>query len=165
MMSKSARNLQLAFTGESEASRKYLAFAKRAEEEGFRKAARLFRAVAAAETINAHNHLKELGGIQSTMDNLRAAVNGEVREFAIKYPQMISDAESEGRGNAVRTFRYANEVEKNHAALCLKALEELGINNDDDYYVCRVCGYTVEGEAPDDCPVCRARKQAFMIAQ
>ncbi len=164
-MSKTERNLQDAFAGESQANRKYLSFAKRAEAEGFRQVAKLFKAVAAAETIHAHNHLKELGGINSTMDNLQAAINGEIIEFKMMYPHMISDAESEGYDNALRSFSYANEVEKIHAALYKKALEELGSNNDADYYVCQFCGYTIEGEAPHGCPVCKAKNQAFMIAQ
>jgi rubrerythrin len=165
-MSKSEKNLQEAFAGESQANRKYLAFAKKAEAEGYKQVAKLFRAAAAAETIHAHNHLKELGGIRSTAQNLQEAITGESHEFMSMYPQMIADAKAEGNQNALRTFNYANEVEKIHAALYKKALANLGKTKDVfDYYVCSVCGYTAEGEAPDECPVCGSKKAAFRKAE
>ena len=160
-MSKSEKDLQEAFAGESQANRKYLAFAKKAEQEGFKQVARLFRAVAEAETIHAHNHFKELGGIKTTRENLDEAIRGESYEFQKMYPGMIENAKSEGNSGALRSFSYANEVEKIHAALYQKALESLGKNIEADYYVCQVCGYTAEGEIPDECPVCKAKKQAF----
>jgi rubrerythrin len=160
-MSKTENNLQEAFAGESQANRKYLAFSKKAEAEGFTQAAKLFRAAAAAETIHAHNHLRELGVVRSTKENLMAAVSGESHEFQNMYPQMIADAEAEGNSMALRSFNYANAVEKVHAALYQKALDSLGRNMDTDYYVCSVCGYTVENEAPEECPVCGSKKQAF----
>lgn len=160
-MPKTEKNLQDAFAGESQANRKYLAFAKKAEAEGFKQAAKLFRAAAAAETIHAHNHLKELGVVKSTKENLMAAINGESYEFQKMYPQMIADAQTEGNTGALRSFNFANEVEKIHAALYQKALDTLGRNAVVDYYVCSVCGYTAEGEAPDECPVCKSKKQAF----
>jgi len=160
-MTKSEKHLQDAFAGESQANRKYLAFAKQAEKEGHAQAAKLFRAAAAAETVHAHAHLKELGGIKSTKENLEAAINGETFEFQEMYPQMIKDAEEEGNKGALRSFTYANKVEKIHAALYKKVLENLGDNAAVDYYVCDVCGYTAEGEAPDACPVCGAKHSAF----
>ncbi len=160
-MSKSERNLRDAFAGESQANRKYLAFAKKAETEGYTQVAKLFRAAAEAETIHAHNHLKQLDGIKSTKENLEEAISGETDEFQDMYPQMIKDAEEEENNGAVRSFKYANEVEKLHAGLYGKALENLGSNAETDYYVCDVCGNTVEGEAPDVCPVCGAKKPAF----
>lgn len=160
-MSKTEKNLQDAFAGESQANRKYLAFAKKAEAEGFKQAAKLFRAAAAAETIHAHNHLKELGVVKSTKENLMAAINGESYEFQKMYPQMIADAQAEANTGALRSFNFANEVEKVHAALYQKALDTLGRNAVADYYVCSVCGYTAEGGAPDECPVCKSKKQAF----
>jgi len=164
-MSKSEQNLQDAFAGESQANRKYLAFAKKAEDEGYSQVAKLFRAAAAAETIHAHNHLKGLSGVKSTKENLMTAINGESYEFQKMYPQMIADAKAEGQDYALRSFSFANEVEKIHAALYQKALENLGKNTTVDYYVCSVCGYTAEGEAPDECPVCKAKKQVFKKAE
>jgi rubrerythrin len=161
MMTKTEKNLQEAFAGESQANRKYLAFAKKAEEEGYPQVAKLFRAAAAAETIHAHNHLREMGGIKSTKENLEAAISGESYEFQNMYPQMIADAKEEGNDSAIRTFNFANEVEKVHAELYRKALENLGKNETVDYFVCQVCGNTVEGEAPDTCPICGAKKEMF----
>ena len=160
-MSKTTKNLQDAFAGESQANRKYLAFAKKAEEEGFRQVAKLFRAAAEAETVHAHNHLKELGGIKSTKANLEEAINGESYEFQKMYPGMIKDAETEGEQGALRSFNFANEVEKIHADLYKRAVENLGKNPLVDYHVCQVCGNTVEGEPPDKCPICGADKKAF----
>ncbi len=160
-MTKTEKNLQDAFSGESQANRKYLAFAKKADQEGYKQIAKLFRAAAEAETVHAHNHLRELGGIKSTKENLLEAINGESYEFQKMYPQMIGDAKAEDKKGAERSFSYANEVEKVHAELYKKALENLGNNPDIDYYVCQVCGYTAEGEAPDECPVCKSKKQAF----
>ncbi len=160
-MSKSEKHLQDAFAGESQANRKYLAFAKQAEKEGHSQVAKLFRAAAAAETVHAHAHLKQLGGIKTTKENIEAAIGGETFEFEKMYPEMIKDAEEEGNKGALRSFQLANEVEKIHAGLYQKALDTLGSNEDTDYYVCDICGYTAEGEAPDECPVCKAKKQAF----
>lgn len=160
-MSKTENNLQSAFAGESQANRKYLAFAKKADKDGFPQVAKLFRAAAAAETVHAHAHLRELGSIKSTKENLEAAISGETFEFEDMYPQMIKDAEEEGNNGALRSFNFANDVEKVHADLYKKALDNLGNNEDTDYYVCDICGYTAEGEAPDNCPVCRAKKAMF----
>ena len=163
-MSKSEKDLKDAFAGESQANRKYLAFAKQAEKEGYKQVARLFRAAAAAETVHAHAHLKALGGIRSTAENLKEALEGEIHEFKNMYPAMIADAEAEGNKAAHRSFSFANEVEKIHAALYEKALAELAseaTQPDTAYHVCNVCGYTCEGEPPDQCPVCKAGKKAF----
>ena len=127
-MAKSTDNLKEAFAGESQANRKYLAFAKKADQEGYPQVAKLFRAAAEAETVHAHNHLREMGGIKTTKENLEEAVDGEVFEFQKMYPGMIDDAKAEGNKGAERTFTYANDVEKIHAALYKKALEELGKN-------------------------------------
>lgn len=160
-MSKTEKNLKEAFAGESQANRKYLAFAKKAEDEGYRQVAKLFRAAAEAETVHAHNHLRELNGIKSTKENLEEAINGETFEFQKMYPAMIEEAKEEGNKLALRSFHLANEVEKVHAGFYKKALEALGKNKKVDYYICKVCGNTVEGEPPDVCPVCDAKKVAF----
>jgi rubrerythrin len=160
-MSKTEDNLKEAFAGESQANRKYLAFAKKAEEEGFKQVAKLFRAAAEAETVHAHNHFRELKGVQSTKENLAAAISGESFEFLNMYPAMIEDAKTEGVKGALKSFEIANEVEKVHHALYQKALDELGKNKETDYYICKVCGYTAENGAPDTCPVCGAKKVAF----
>lgn len=160
-MSKTKENLKEAFAGESQANRKYLAFAKQAEKEGHQQVARLFRAVAEAETVHAHAHLKLLGGIGTTEENLKEALSGETHEFTKMYPQMIADAQEENEKAVERGFHFANEVEKIHAGLYEKALKDLGKPAEVEIHVCSVCGYTVEGEAPEKCPVCNAVKKAF----
>lgn len=163
-MSKSEDNLKEAFAGESQANRKYLAFAVKADQEGFPQAARLFRAAAEAETVHAHAHLRALKGIRSTKENLVEAVAGETHEFKSMYPAMIEAAKSEGNKEAERTFHFANEVEKIHAALYQNMLDHLeSVQDDYSYYVCPVCGYTVEKEAPENCPVCGAKGKMFKI--
>ena len=160
-MSKTEDGLKEAFAGESQANRKYTAFARKAETEGFKQVAKLFRAAAESETVHALNHLRELAGVKSTRENIEAAIAGETFEFQNMYPQMIADAQAEGKKGAEISFSYANSVEKLHAALYKKALENLGKNEAVDYYVCQVCGNTVEGEPPDKCPVCNAQKKMF----
>lgn len=161
-MSKSEEHLREAFAGESQANRKYLAFAAKADQEGHPQAAKLFRAAAEAETVHAHAHLRVLKGINSTADNLKEAIAGETHEFKNMYPEMIKDAQAEGNKAAERSFSYANEVEETHANLYQKALDNLDNPQDVDcYYVCSVCGHTVENEAPDTCPVCHAKAKAF----
>lgn len=160
-MLTTADNLQEAFAGESQANRKYLAFANQAERDGYRQAARLFRAAAAAETIHAHAHLRAMKGINSTPDNLKEALAGETHEFKNMYPEMILLAEKEGHKSAARSFSYANAVEKTHADLYRKALDNLENMEECDYYICPVCGHTHEKEAPAKCPVCGADSKAF----
>ena len=155
-------NLKNAFAGESQANRKYLAFAKKAEEEGFKQVAKLFRAAAEAETVHAHNHLRVIGGIRSTKENIQEAINGETHEFKNMYPQMIEEAKKEDHKQALQSFGFANKVEKTHADLYQKALNNLGKNESVDYYVCQICGNTVENAAPDKCPICGASKSMFI---
>ena len=156
-MSNTQKNLGDAFAGESQANRKYLAFAKQADQEVHKQVAKLFRAAAEAETVHAHAHLRTLGGIGKTVDNLKTAIAGETHEFKKMYPEFIAEAQKEGNKAAERSFNFANEVEKIHAALYQKALDNLGKNADVDYYVCSVCGYTCEKQAPEVCPICGAR--------
>lgn len=158
---KSEKDLLEAFAGESQANRKYLAFAKQADKEGHPQTAKLFRAAAAAETVHAHNHLRAVGGIHSTSENLKEAISGETHEFKSMYPEMIAHAKEEGQKSAERSLNYANEVEKVHAALYQKALDSLDRQEEADYYVCSVCGYTCEQEPPETCPVCQAKAKAF----
>jgi len=160
-MSKTEQNLWEAFAGESQANRKYLAFAEKADREGHAQAAKLFRAAAHAETVHAHAHLRALKGVNDTAANLKEAVAGETHEFKNMYPDMIATAKQEEHQAAERTFTYANEVEKTHAALYQKVLDSLGNPTETDYYVCKVCGHTHENEAPEKCPVCGANKNAF----
>jgi rubrerythrin len=157
-------NLEAAFAGESQANRKYLAFAKKADAEGFTQVAKLFRAAAEAETIHAHAHLKVLGGIGDTAANLAAAVEGEGYEFREMYPKFLEEAEAEGNDAAARSFRFALAVEEIHHGLYGKALEAVDGGGDlpeSPIYVCPVCGNTFDGDLPDKCPVCSVAKEKF----
>ena len=163
-MSDTKKCLEEAFAGESQANRKYLAYAEKAEREGHHQAARLFRAAAAAETVHAHNHLRAMGGIASTRENLEEAIAGETHEFKSMYPEMIQTAKSEDDGRALRSFQYANEVEKIHADLyadMLQSLEMKDREEDYPYYVCPVCGHTVAREAPEVCPICGTKGDRY----
>lgn len=154
-------NLKNAFAGESQANRRYLAFAKKAEAEGHKQVAKLFRAAAEAETVHAHNHMRVAWGSHDTKENLLEAIAGETHEFMRMYPQMIEEAKKEGNKQALQSFEFANKVEKTHSELFQKALNNLGKNETVDYYVCQVCGDTVEKEAPEKCPICGAAKSMF----
>ena len=162
MGKNTVEDLKEAFAGESQANRRYLAFAKKAEDEGYHQVARLFRAAAEAETVHAHNHLRVLKGIRSTKDNVLEAINGETHEFKSMYPEMMDAAKTEKNTEAYQSFHFANSVEKIHAALYQKALDNLGKNEELDYYVCPVCGNTVEKTVPDKCPICGAPGKQFI---
>jgi rubrerythrin len=161
-VSKTHDDLKAAFAGESQANRRYLAFAKRADEEGYPQVARLFRAAAAAETYHAHNHLRALGEIKSTAENLNSAIAGEHYEATEMYPAFVKDAEAEQAKRALTSFKWALEVEKIHEALYTRALETLGKEGEAfDYYVCPFCGYTHEGPLDGKCPVCGTPGERF----
>lgn len=161
-MSKTLDNLMEAFAGESQANRKYLAYAEQADKEGYASVAKLFRAAAAAETVHAHSHLRVAHKVGSTKDNLKDAVAGETHEFKDMYPKMIEEAQAEGNTAAVRTFTFANEVEKIHAGLYQNALDTLEAGEAVEcYHVCRVCGHTVANAAPEKCPVCNSGQKAY----
>jgi rubrerythrin len=163
-MTKSIENLKVAFAGESQANRKYLAFAKRAEAEGFPQIARLFRAAAAAETVHAINHLKAMEGVLSTAENLQVAIGGESYEVVSMYPPMLMDAAADGDKRAERSFKYALEVEKVHEDLYRQAADAVAKGKDapeTEYYVCPICGYTHEGPLEGKCPVCNTPADKF----
>jgi rubrerythrin len=156
-MTKTIDDLQAAFAGESQANRKYLAFAKKADDEGLTQIAKLFRAVAAAETVHANNHFRALDGVKSTAENLHEAITGENYEVITMYPDFLKDAEDESVKRAVTSFRWAWEVEKLHEVLyrkTLAALEAKQSLENVEYYVCPVCGNTHEGPLEGKCPIC-----------
>ena len=163
-MAKTDENLKAAFAGESQANRLYLAFAQKAEEEGFTQAAKLFKAAAEAETIHALNHVRITGQVKSTLDNLGTAVSGETFEFKKMYPEYLSIAKQEGNKQASWSFNVASKVEQIHANLYQKAIDAMKNKKEMekvDYYVCGVCGNTVEGSPPDRCPICGSPKEKF----
>ncbi len=157
-------NLREAFAGESQAHMKYLNFAQRAEKDGFPNVARLFQAAAYAEQIHASNHLRTLDGIQATSENLAAGIAGETFEVEQMYPAYIAVAEAQGEKRALRMMDWALAAEKVHAELYGKAKQSVDAGSDaniPDIWVCTFCGFTVEGEAPDVCPVCGAKHDKF----
>ncbi|MCK4999350.1 MAG: rubrerythrin family protein [Anaerohalosphaera sp.] len=157
-------NLQAAFAGESQANRKYQAFARRADKESFVQVAKLFRAAAESETIHANNHMRAMDSVKSTAENLQSAITGEETEFKQMYPKFIEEAQSEGANAALMSFKNAMAVEQVHYSLYIEALKK--INQGEDMqpakiYVCRVCGHTDVGELPDKCPVCNASADKY----
>ncbi len=164
-MAETQQNLSDAFSGESQANQRYLAFARKAEAEGYRMIARLFRAAAAAETVHAQNHLDAAEAVGDTMDNLETAREGEAHEFQKMYPEFLAGAREEAHQDAEETFDYALQVEQIHHGLYQEAISSLQDGSDlpeRDAFVCRGCGNTVYGEPPEKCPICGSPKSWFM---
>ncbi|HDQ72792.1 MAG TPA: rubrerythrin family protein [Chloroflexi bacterium] len=159
------RNLYEAFVGEAKAYHRLLAFARQADEEGFEQIAKLFRAVAAAEGVHAGRHLKLLGEavVKNTEENLQFSFESETTVNEVYYPRFIQEAQEEEERAAARTFSQARDVEEGHAALYKRALNAMLRDEDHDYYVCQVCGYVTEREAPDKCPICNAKRENFRL--
>ena len=155
------KNLMEAFAGESQANRKYLSYAKKAEADGKVNAAKLFKAASDAETIHALKHFEVAGKIGSTVDNLKDAVAGETHESEEMYPDFVKTAEAEGNTAAVRSFKYAMEAEAVHAKLYQEALEDLDNTEEVFYYLCPVCG-NIEKSVPDNCPICFTKGSMFI---
>ena len=163
-MPSTQENLKEAFAGESQANRKYLAFAKQAEKDGFANVAKLFRTAAEAETIHAMGHFAAMGGVATTAENLQAAIDGETYEYREMYPPMLQQAESEGH-RAKRMFNFASKAEAVHARLYAHALEAVKQGKDldvTDIYLCPICGHVEFGQAPDSCPICGAKAEKFV---
>jgi rubrerythrin len=161
-------NLKAAFAGESQAHRKYTAFSRKAEKEGFSQVARVFRAVAEAETVHALNHLEILGEVKSTLENLKAAQAGEEYEYSDMYPKFIEEAKTAKESEAMKSFHFANEVEKIHAQLYRDAIAAVEKGEDlskAEVYICPVCGFTHIGTPPEKCPVCFEPKENFMLVE
>jgi rubrerythrin len=161
-------NLKDAFAGESQANRKYLAFAKQAEKDGYPHVAKLFRAAAKAETVHALAHFRVMGGVNSTAENLGAAIEGEGSEFQEMYPKFVQEAEAEGNKPAAVSFRNALAVEEIHHSLYSEALSSVDGGSDlpdRSIHVCKICGNTVYDSAPDTCPICGAPKEKFVEVQ
>lgn len=164
-MQKTPTNLKDAFAGESQANRRYLAFATKAEEEGHPQVAKLFRAAAEAETVHAMNHIRVIEEVKTTTENLNAAIGGETFEFKQMYPGYLKTAKEEKNAQAAWSFNVANQVEQVHANLFTKALEAVKSGKEPpkaEYYVCSVCGNTVENEPPEKCPICASPSTKFL---
>jgi rubrerythrin len=157
---KTLGNLKAGFVAESQAHQRNLAFAFKAEQEDYAQVAKLFRAIAEAEGIHAFNHLRLLGGVSDTQENLEAAFERET--LASKtYPQFIKEANEEENTSVAKIFSYSRDVEAGHAKLYKKALEHMVQEADTKYYVCGVCGYVSDGELPEQCPICGAPREKF----
>lgn len=163
-MPTTKENLKEAFSGESQANQKYLAFARKAEQDGFPNVAILFRTAAEAERIHADGHLKSLDGVGSTADNLQAAIDGETHEFTSMYPPMVEQAAKEGH-KAGRMFGYAVRAEAVHAKLYSMALDAVRTGKDlnvGEMYLCPVCGNIEFGKPPAKCDICGALGKSFI---
>ena len=163
-MPTTAENLKDAFAGESQANRSYLAFAKKAEKEGFLNVAKLFRTTAEAEKIHAEGHLSAVNGIGSTAENLQTAIEGETHEYTEMYPPMLQQAEAEGH-KSKRMFAYALKAEAVHASLYKLALQAIERGEDlaeAKFYLCPICGHVEFGNPPEACPVCGARAGTYV---
>lgn len=163
-MPTNEQNLKQAFAGESQANRKYLAYAQQAEKDGFQNVATLFRAAAEAETIHAHGHLHAMDGVRSTAENLKDAMEGETYEYKDMYPPMIEQAEADNH-KAKRMFNYAAKAEAVHAKLYAQALQAVQQGKDldvTDIYLCPICGHVEFGQPPEKCPICKAKAEKFV---
>lgn len=165
MGEKTRQNLYKAFVGESKAHHRLLAFARKAEDEGYSQVAKLFRAVASAEGVHAERHLRLLGEavVKSTEENLQYSFEQETTVNQVHYPAFIRQAEEEGEPAAAVTFKDARDVEERHAELYKHALGAMLRDETHDYYVCQICGYVAERKPPDQCPVCGANEDHFRM--
>jgi len=160
-MTQTEKNLYDAFAGEAKAALRLLGYAEKADQEDYPAVAKLFRAIAQAEQIHAVKHLRQLKIIASTEENLKAAFESENTVSENVYPPMIAQAEADGNRVAVIGFTHARDAEEVHAGLYKKVIGHMVAESEPTYYVCKVCGYVVDGEPPDKCPVCNAPKKAF----
>ena len=167
MGEKTQSNVYEAFVGEAKAHHRLLAFARKADEEGYAQVARLFRAVAAAEGVHAERHLRLMGEavVKSTEENLQFSFESETTVNQVYYPRFIQEAEEEEERAAALTFSQARDVEEGHAALYKRALGAMLRDESHDYYVCEICGYVAEREPPDRCPVCGAKREQFRLVE
>jgi len=166
MSEKTGENLYTAFVGEAKAHHRLLAFARKAEDEGYDQVAKLFRAVAAAEGVHAERHLRLLGQavVRSTEENLEYSFEQETKVNQVYYPEFIREAEAEGESAAAVTFKQARDVEEGHAELYKRALGAMLRQETHDYHICQVCGYVAEREPPEQCPICKATREHFRLA-
>ena len=164
MPEKTEKNLAYAFAAESKASVRNATFAKKAEMEGYPQIGRLFRAISEAESVHARRYLLLMRGkIGSTEENLETAFQNEIKANVEEYPKLIKDASDEGKEGVLKAFSQSRDVESGHAELYKKAMNDMLTDRETEYYVCQVCGYVSENEAPDNCPVCGAVKGKFLL--
>jgi len=153
-------DLKTAFAGESQACMKYFSFARRAEHEGLKNIAQLFKAAAEAELIHAHNHLRAMGLIKTSIDNVKVILDEKVYTSEM-YQPMIEHAKAEGDSWSTKSFCYAYEAGKVIARLFEKALKNISEEKEADYFLCKVCGFVIENDIPEKCPICGSQKKVF----
>ncbi len=164
MPEKTEKNLAYAFAAESKASVRNATFARKTEMEGYPQIAHLFRAISEAESVHARRYLLLMRGkIGPTEENLETAFQNEIKANVEEYPKLIKDASNEGKEGVLKAFSQSRDVESVHAGLYKKAMNDMLTDRETEYYVCQVCGYVSENEAPDNCPVCRAVKEKFLL--
>jgi rubrerythrin len=164
-MKKTEENLYKAYVGEAKASIRLLGYAEKADEEGYSQMAKLFRAIAAAERVHGIKHLRLMKVIKSTEENLEASFESETSVSENIYPELIRQAEEDGNKGAVVSFSHARDAEEAHAKLYKKAIGHMVAEEEPVYNICAVCGYVVDGEPPDECPVCGAPKEKFFATE
>jgi len=166
MSKKTEKNLAYAFAAESKAAARNSAFAQKAEKEGYSQIARLFRAVSDAESVHARRYLNLMRGkIGTTEENLETAFQSEIQANVNEYAPLIKDASDEEQKVALNAFTQSRDVEAGHAELYKHAMNDMLMDREEDYYVCQVCGYVSEGEAPEKCPICGAVRDKFKLVQ
>jgi rubrerythrin len=164
MPDKTEKNLAYAFAAESKAAIRNEAFARKADSEGYAQIGRLFRAISDAESVHARRYLLQMRGkIGSTEENIEKAFQNEIKANVEEYPKLIKDASDEGKESVLNAFSQSRDVESRHAQLYKKAMNDMLADRETEYYVCQVCGYVSEDEAPDNCPVCGAVKGKFKL--
>jgi rubrerythrin len=164
MPDKTEKNLAYAFAAESKAAIRNEAFARKADSEGYAQIGRLFRAISDAESVHARRYLLQMRGkIGSTEENIEKAFQNEIKANVEEYPKLITDASDEGKESVLNAFSQSRDVESRHAQLYKKAMNDMLADRETEYYVCQVCGYVSEDEAPDNCPVCGAVKGKFKL--
>jgi len=160
-MTQTEKDLFEAFVGEAKATVRLKSFADKAEQEGYPEIAKLFRAVSAAEFVHATRALRLLGIIRSTEENLKRSFESETAVSENRYPEFIRQAEADSNNAARLAFTHARDAEEFHAKLYKLAMSDLAAERESVFHVCQVCGYVVDGEPPDVCPVCGARREKF----
>ena len=165
-MNTTSSPLHLAIVDEAQASHRFLAYAKKAESDAQPQIATLFRALAAAETVHTTNHLRNTGEIKSTLENLIQSITDETLAAGTLYPQYRALAQQEGNLGAEWSLSVAAQVEQIHVQLLQQALHALQHQQPlptVEYYICQVCGHTIQETAPDKCPICMAPRTQYLL--
>jgi rubrerythrin len=164
-MDKIKDALNQAYTGEAKAALRLKVYAEKAQQEGYKQIARLFRVIAFSEEIHGKRALRVLREIKSTEENLAASFESETKVAEVAYNQFVKLAEEAGDKGALLHFSQSRDVEETHARLYKNAMADFMEERKTDYWVCQVCGYVSDGSLPEECPVCGARKEQFIAVE